>query len=70
MLKNKLKLIRLEFAVKHGHDVSQTEFADYLGVKISQYNRYELQKQQPEIETAFRISRKLGCKVDDLFDYE
>ncbi|MBP2653370.1 MAG: hypothetical protein H6Q73_939 [Firmicutes bacterium] len=70
MLKNKLKQIRLKYAVKQGHDVPQTEFAEFLGVKLSQYNRYEMQKQQPEIETAFRISRKLGCKVDDLFDYE
>jgi DNA-binding XRE family transcriptional regulator len=51
-------------------EMNQTEFAEWLGVKLAQYNRWENQKQQPEINTSFRLAKKIGCKVDDLFDYE
>ena len=64
MLKNKLKSWRFKY------EMNQTEFAQILGVKVAQYNRWENQKQQPEIETAFKIANKIGCKIDDLFEFE
>jgi Predicted transcriptional regulators len=57
-------------SAERGHAMTQTEFAAYLGLKVAQYNRYENQQQQPTLETAFRIARRLGVKVDDLFTAE
>lgn len=64
MLRNRLKHWR------HNKEMNQTEFAAFLGVKVAQYNRWENQKQQPEIETAFRLAKIIGCKIDDLFETE
>ncbi|CVK18430.1 helix-turn-helix transcriptional regulator [Sporomusa sphaeroides] len=61
MLKNKLKTWR------HKYEMNQIEFASFLGVNQSHYNRWENQKLQPTLEMALRISEKLKCTVNDLF---
>lgn len=62
MLKNKLKSWR------HKMEMNQTEFAGYLGINQSHYNRWENQKLQPTLEMALIISSKLKCTVNDLFE--
>jgi len=47
--------------------MSQKEFAEYIGVNQSQYNRYERNTHQPTLEIAIRISDKLGMTVNDIF---
>lgn len=60
MIKNKLKTFR------HKHEMNQKEFAAYLGIRYEQYNRYERQDRQPNLEIALRISEKLGVTVNDI----
>jgi DNA-binding XRE family transcriptional regulator len=62
MLKNKLKDKR------HDKRMNQTEFARFLGVNDKLYNRWELQHGQPSLAMALKISDKLGCTVNDLFE--
>ncbi|WP_342541427.1 helix-turn-helix transcriptional regulator [Heyndrickxia sp. FSL K6-6286] len=47
--------------------MNQKEFATYLGISQSQYNRYERNTNQPTLEIAIIISDKLGCPVNDIF---
>jgi DNA-binding XRE family transcriptional regulator len=49
-------------------EMNQTEFAAFLGVSQSHYNRWENQKLQPTLDTAIMISDKLKCTVNDLFE--
>jgi DNA-binding XRE family transcriptional regulator len=62
MLKNKLKSWR------HRLEMNQTEFAQHLGYTIGQYNLWENQKRQPDLENAWQIARKLNCTINDLFE--
>jgi putative transcriptional regulator len=52
---------------RHKHEMNQLEFAQYLGVNQSQYNRYERNTHQPTLEIALKISDKLGVNVNDIF---
>jgi DNA-binding XRE family transcriptional regulator len=62
MFKNKLKSYRYK------QEMNQVEFAAFLGVSQSHYNRWENQKLQPTLEMALRISAKLNCTVNELFE--
>jgi putative transcriptional regulator len=61
MVKNRLKEIR------HDHRMNQLEFAAFLGIGQSQYNRYELQQRQPALEIALEIAEKIGRPVEHIF---
>lgn len=61
MLKNNLKSWR------HKLEMNQVEFATFLGVNQSHYNRWENQRLQPTLEMALQISEKLNCSVNELF---
>ena len=58
---NRLKSLR------HRKEMTKNQFAEFLGVSKYQYNRYELQKQQPTLEIALVMSDKLGVSVNDIF---
>jgi len=60
-VKNRLKEIR------HDRRMNQIQFAEFLGVAQYQYNRYELQRQQPTLEMALRIAEKLNMPVEQIF---
>lgn len=60
-VKNRLKELR------HDRRMNQTEFAEFLGLSQHQYNRYELQRQQPTLEGALRIAEKLKMPVEQIF---
>ncbi|WP_036710448.1 helix-turn-helix transcriptional regulator [Paenibacillus pinihumi] len=64
MIINNLKDIR------HEHKMNQTEFAEHLGLPQQQYNRYEKQRSQPDLERAILISEKLQRTVNDIFFVE
>lgn len=49
-------------------NMSQAELAEKLGTSIPTVNRYENGKRSPNLETAEKIAKTLGCKVDDLID--
>lgn len=45
--------------------MNQKRFAAFLGMAQQQYNRYETQENQPNLETALKISYKIGVPVND-----
>ena len=53
--------------VRHDLRMNQTEFAEFLGISIYQYNRYENGSRVPSLEIALAISDKVGRPVNDLF---
>ncbi|WML30231.1 helix-turn-helix transcriptional regulator [Neobacillus sp. OS1-32] len=58
---NKLKELR------HDHRMNQTEFAEFLGISVYSYNRYENGTRIPVLEVALQISEKLKRPVNDIF---
>lgn len=47
----------------------QKDFAKFLGVTEQQISLWENQEKQPKLETAWRLKEKIGCKLDDLFEW-
>lgn len=62
MLKNRLKHWR------HRMEMNQTEFAEFIGCTPGQYNQWEHQKRQPDLDRAWQIAKKLNCTINDLFE--
>jgi putative transcriptional regulator len=67
MIKNRLREIRLKLAAERGTDLTQTEMANILDVSVAIYNRWEKQHVQPSLETAYRIAKKLGIIMEEIF---
>lgn len=63
MIKNRLLEIRLKSGYKYAKD-----FAEYLEINNQQYSRYESNKSQPTLETAYKIAKKLNIKIEDLIE--
>ena len=63
MIRNKL------FDLRHAHKMNQTEFAKLLGILPTQYNTWERQIKQPNLENVMKICRILNIKVEDLIEY-
>jgi putative transcriptional regulator len=59
-ISNRLKELR------HDHRMNQKEFAEFLGISVYQYNRYENQTRQPTLEVALQISNKIEKPVNDI----
>lgn len=64
-MKNKLLEIRLSNGFK-----TQKEFAEFLGIKRVQYNKYENNKEQPTVEVLYKIASKLNIKMEDIIYLE
>ena len=63
-VKNRLK------AIRHDHRMNQTQFAEYIGVTRSLYNRWEHQRSQPNQEWMLKLAKRLNIKVEDIFYLE
>ena len=61
---NPIKLRRLIVGIK------QQELADEVGISESTLSKIETGRRRPTDEEAKKIAKKLGCKVDRLFDME
>lgn len=61
MVKNKLLEIRLKLGYRYAKD-----FAEFLDINSQQYSRYECNKSQPTLETAYRIAKKLNIQIEEL----
>ena len=48
--------------------LSQKEFAEKLGIEYQNYNKYELGKNEPSIETMIKIPYDYGISLDYLCD--
>ncbi|AZV44086.1 helix-turn-helix transcriptional regulator [Peribacillus asahii] len=60
-IRNRLK------ALRHEYRMNQTEFAEFLGLSVYQYNRYEKEARQPTLEVALQISEKVERPVNEIF---
>lgn len=65
MIKNTLKQFRMK-----DYLMNKKEFAQYLGISELQYGRYENSTNQPSLEIALIISKRLGKTVNDIWDIE
>ncbi|MGL5149641.1 MAG: helix-turn-helix transcriptional regulator [Clostridium sp.] len=64
-VKNNLLKIRLSLGYK-----KQKDFAEFLGVKQANYNKWENNSSQPGIELLLIISQKLNMNVEEIFYLE
>lgn len=64
VLENRLKHWR------HKHEMNQKEFAALLEISQTQISRWENQKDQPSLESAFKIAKKLDISIEELFEYD
>lgn len=62
VIKNRFLEIRLKLGYKF-----QKDFAEYLGLHISHYNRYEKNTMQPNLQQVYILLRKLDIDFYDLF---
>lgn len=65
MVKNKLLEIRLRLGYK-----KQKDFAKYLGISQTNYNKWENNSSQPGMETVLRIAKKINIKIEDIIFLE
>jgi putative transcriptional regulator len=64
MLKPKIKLRLVEL------DLTQKDMANELGVTKQTFNSWVSGRGNPTLEMALRLSKRLDCKVEDLFEYK
>ncbi len=64
LLKNKIKAIRKKLGI------TQEQLAKQCGVVRQTINCIENDKYDPTLELAFKLSKTLNVKVDELFIYE
>jgi putative transcriptional regulator len=62
---NKIKVLRITFG-----DLTQQDLADKVGCSRQTIHSIEAGKFVPSVELALKISRILGCKVEDLFQLQ
>ena len=48
--------------------MTQAEVAQKVGVQIRTYQSYEYNTISPNVETALKIAKALGCRVEDIFN--
>lgn len=61
-MKNRLKVLRAE------RSWSQADLAERLGVSRQTVNALEVEKYDPSLPLAFKISRLFGKAVEEIFD--
>lgn len=62
MLKNRLKEIRMK-----EYMMTSKEFADMIGIKLTTYSRWESGENNPNLELAFEISKKLNKEITEVW---
>jgi|GEM_PF-2739799 len=69
MLKNKLKMIRLQRSVDEGRSITQKECAEFYDVNLRLYSEWESNKgRQPGTDSMWKILKKLKTdKITELF---
>lgn len=46
---------------------TQAQVAKEVGIREQAYQKYEYDKSTPNVRTAIRIARAVGCAVEDVF---
>lgn len=66
LLRNNLEKIRAEMSAERGSVISQREFAKFLGVSHTLYNRWANQRGQPSRENLIKLSARLKRPITDI----
>ena len=61
--------MRLKF-LREIHKLTQTELADKLGISRLNYNRYELEKVEPDLTTLIKIAKFYNVTLDYICENE
>ncbi|MCX7771547.1 MAG: helix-turn-helix domain-containing protein [Clostridia bacterium] len=61
-LKNNLRQIRVK-----EYDMTATDFAEFLGVKLGAYSSWELGNSFPSLRKAYAIAEKLSRPITDIW---
>ena len=61
MVRNRFLEIRLRLGYR-----KQKEFAEFIGITQTLYNKYENNTSQPGLDTLLKISKKLDIKIDEI----
>jgi putative transcriptional regulator len=56
--------------LRAARNLTQQELADQVGVTRQTVIAMEQDKYSPSLETAFKVARVLGVKLEDCFQYE
>lgn len=64
MLKPKIKIRLAEL------DKQQMELAEQMGINKQTINGWVRGRNNPTLDTAFKMAKMLNCKVDDLWEYK
>lgn len=64
-LKNRLKEIRLK-----EYMMTSSDFAKKIGVSLTTYSNWELDKAKPTLETAFQVAEILNKNLEDIWYQE
>lgn len=59
-------MLRLKELRKQKSDYTQKQMADLLGISTQAYSTYEVGKNSPNIYTLLKISKILGCTMEEL----
>jgi DNA-binding XRE family transcriptional regulator len=51
-------------------DIKQTELAEEFGVSKQTFNGWVTGRIKPSLEIAFRLAKRLDCKIEDLWSYD
>lgn len=62
MLKSKIRVRLAELELR------QSDILDEFGVTQKQFSNWVTGKSAPRLELAFRLAKRLNCKVDDLWE--
>lgn len=65
MIRNRLKEIRMK-----EYMMTQTEFAEYLGIHRNALSKYESGIRIPDTATLYKICKKLNKNIFDIIDEE
>lgn len=64
VLKSKIKIRLVELGI------TQQELADEFGVSKQTLNAWVTGRVNMTLDNAFKLAKRLDCKVDDLFEYK
>jgi DNA-binding XRE family transcriptional regulator len=64
LLKSKIRVRLAELELK------QSELFKEFNISQKQFSNWVIGESSPRLEVAFKLAKRLGCKVDDLWEYK
>jgi transcriptional regulator with XRE-family HTH domain len=70
LIKSRIKILIAEKELRDKHKIEFREIASSVFVSPQQFSAWLNDRGWPRMDKAFRLAKYLGCKVDDLYEYE